>query len=577
MTTKAEKSAAEYLGGIPLYSGLGEAERTRLASRAAWVELEAGGWLFRAGEPGDALFVLCSGRVEALAPEGADLPSREIGRGEAVGELAILTGAPRSASVRAKRDSLLLRVGREEFRDLLDEPGFAASLLGALGERLRGSWSRQTPAPEPPRVIAVAALDGAPPAAALADSLRARLAVFSAVSVLSEEAGGADRAAFAAALDARERLGERVLLLVGDVLQQGPWDRFALEQADRTLIASGCGAKPPSPESLGGCDLLICGRGSAAPEWLESLSPRSTHRFGPVAGGEHEAMGRLARRLSGRSLGIVLSGGGARGLAHIGALSVLQEEGVVFDRVSGSSMGAIVGALFARGLNAGEVAEICREELVRRNPLNDYTVPLVALARRKKAAAMLRRMFGEGRVEDLPLSYSCVSTDMVSGELVTHRSGPLLEAVGASACLPVLLPPYPSGERLLVDGGVLNNLPVRQLAAAGEGPVIAIDVTARYEPRRRSTRRSRAGALRARVRGALTGEPAVLPSLGETVTRMIALGSVDTSEEARAHADLVIEPGVAGIGLTAFDQAERIIESGRTAAEALLEEIRRLG
>jgi predicted acylesterase/phospholipase RssA len=533
--------------------------------------LKAGARLFEAGEPGDALFVVCTGRLQAVAPGGGEVIVREIGSGGAIGELSLLTGSPRSASVRARRDSLLLRVGREDFRQLQAEPEFANALLGALGERLRGSWPRQTEANHVPRVIAIAALGGGPSARELADSLKGRLCEWTRVAVLTGEGmDDGERSSFAAALDAEERQGGQVMLVVDNAISPGAWDRFALEQADRILVASDCAGAPPSASGLRGCDLLIAGSGRGAIAWVEELSPRTTYRLSTS-----EGLLRLARRLSGRALGVVLSGGGARGLAHIGALSVLQEAGVEIDRIAGCSMGAIVGALFARGLGAGEVSEICRGEFVRRNPLNDYTLPLVALTRRAKAEAMLRRMFGGLRVEDLPLSFLCVSTDMVSGRLLVHRSGPLIDAVGASACLPVLMPPLPSGERLLVDGGVLNNLPAAELAATGEGPVLAVDVTARYEPREAPSR-PRGDALRTRLRAALTGEEGRVPRLGETITRMIALGSVDTSEEARTHADLVIEPIVSGIGITAFDQAERIIEAGREAAARSLDRARQL-
>src|SRR5207244_11035482 len=119
-----------------------------------------------------------------------------------------------------------------------------------------------------------------------------------------------------------------------------------------------------------------------------------THR--PLAAGAafSEGVEVIARRLAGRATGIVLSGGGARGFAHIGVLDELRTAGVQLDRVAGCSMGAFVGAMFAAGMPAREMLERCRQEFVQRSPLNDYTVPTVSLVRGNRAESMLRRIFG---------------------------------------------------------------------------------------------------------------------------------------------------------------------------------------
>jgi len=157
--------------------------------------------------------------------------------------------------------------------------------------------------------------------------------------------------------------------------------------------------------------------------------------------------------------------------------------------------------------------------------------------------------------------------------LVVHRRGPLYEAVGASFCLPGIGPPVASGERLLVDGGVLNNLPVETMATRGEGPVVAVDVSSRFEPPSRDAggaARPRLGRLSARVRRAVIGWDAPLPSFGETLTRTIVLGSIDTAEAAHRHAEFVIAPEVQGVGLTEFARIAEIRAQGAEAARDVL-------
>jgi predicted acylesterase/phospholipase RssA len=189
---------------------------------------------------------------------------------------------------------------------------------------------------------------------------------------------------------------------------------------------------------------------------------------------------------------------------------------------------------------------------------------------------MLLRLFGDTQIEELEREFFCVSSDLVSSDLVVHRSGSLYESVGASICLPGIAPPVVSEERLLVDGGVLNNLPVETMAVRGEGPVIAVDVSSRFEPPTRDAggaRRRRLRLISAGLRRAVIGWDAPLPNFRETLTRTIVLGSIDTAEAAQRHAEIVIAPEVQGIGLTEFDRIDAIRAQGAAAARVALERL----
>src|SRR5204862_4489891 len=128
-----------------------------------------------------------------------------------------------------------------------------------------------------------------------------------------------------------------------------------------------------------------------------------------------------------------------------------------------------------------EMRARCREEFIERNPLGDYTVPLVSVVRGLRGREMLARLFEEKTIEELPREFFSVACDLLNGALVVCRRGFVYEAVGTSMNLPGVFPPVRLHGRLMVDGGVLNNLPVEQMAT-GEGPVIAIDVSARFLP-----------------------------------------------------------------------------------------------
>jgi predicted acylesterase/phospholipase RssA len=242
-------------------------------------------------------------------------------------------------------------------------------------------------------------------------------------------------------------------------------------------------------------------------------------------------------------------------------------------------MGAFVGALFAMGLDADEIDARCFEEWVQRRPLGDYTIPRHSLIRGERSKSMLQRTFGQAMIEELPLSFMSGCTELRSGRLVLARHGPLWEAVGFSMCLPILAPPQVRGREILIDGSLVDNLPVGAMAELGEGPVIAVDV----KPTAELPQTSRRGAaaildgdtrMRAESDGAhVPGEQtAMTPSLAETLVRVLLLGSANTSEAASRHADIVIRPRVEGVGLLEFHQLDAARDAGRAAARAWLEQ-----
>jgi NTE family protein len=228
--------------------------------------------------------------------------------------------------------------------------------------------------------------------------------------------------------------------------------------------------------------------------------------------------------------------------------------------------------MFAMGLTPEQIRARCREEFVDRNPLGDYTVPRISLVRGQRAEAMLRRSFGDATIEDLDRQYFCVACDLLTGELVVHRRGPLYEKVGTSMCLPGVFPPVSLDDRLLVDGGVLDNLPVEPMSAAAEGPVIATDVTAEFRPPEAKLEDARKTRPRLRRRRLNTsyGRDAPLPRLKETLVRSITIGSVDALGAARKKADILISPATGAIGLLDFGQIDRMVDAGRAATREAL-------
>jgi NTE family protein len=567
------ESPAEFLAAVPLFAGLDPELRQALAAKARTVHLAAGEWLFHEGDLGDAMYVVRAGRLE-IVDEGAAAVIRELGRGDALGELALLTASPRSASARAARASDLLAISREEFEQLLSSsPALSLALNRSLGAQLREVRAPATPTRPLPTTVAVLALDERVPAGELAERLTRALSSHLSVALLrgdetaAPSAGAEPAGVYGPLLDRAEASTDLVLLAAGSINGAEPWTEFCLQQADR-ILALTAGGPVPAPVSarseLRGCDLVIYqpadGQG-ALEGWADALDPIESHLIRSDAADDD--LERIARRLSGRSVGIVLSGGGARAFSHIGVLEELAASGVTIDRVAGVSMGAVVGALFASGLDGDQMDEVCFEEWVQRHPLGDYTLSRHSLIRGERFRAMLNRMFGTRLIEELPLSFISGCTELRSGRLVLTRHGPLWEAVGFSISLPILAAPQVRGRKLLIDGSLVDNLPVAAMDDLSEGPIIAVDVKASFE-RSEEGRRGRNGERS----GARPPRP---PSLGETLTRVLLLGSSNTSDAARRHADLVIKPRTDGVGLLEFHQLDAAREAGRAAVREALE------
>jgi NTE family protein len=206
--------------------------------------------------------------------------------------------------------------------------------------------------------------------------------------------------------------------------------------------------------------------------------------------------------------------------------------------------------MVALGWTTEDIRDTCEQDLARHKPFNDYTFPRVSLIRARKAARMLERLFGETQMEELPRPLFAVSANLLSGQPVVHREGPLAQAVGASMSIPGIAPPMPLGTALLVDGGILNNLPVDVMAAADEGPIVAIDVV-----RRMSTE----------------GEQPPVPTIGETLARATVLGGAERAEANRRLADVLVTPDVQQVPLRGWSRVDEAIEAGKRAMEAALE------
>jgi NTE family protein len=552
------------LRSFPLLKELSEASLKRLLGQATWFGLPGGTMLPRDGENDRALFLIVTGSLGAFVEisRGERRLVAHVLAGETVGEMSLISGEPQTAEFVALRDTELLRISREGFEALMARhPHVVLNLMRILVRRVQETLRK--PAESPPKTIAIVPLqDG------LADELLARW-LADALTDMGSKAAVLDVTAAehgAEWFNSFETLHD-VVIYRGDA-PDSAWTHLCIRQADRIfLLARADRPLPRRPFEMpafkaraGGLPELLLLHGASGPRNLpEEFSLRSgifkSHHH--LRADEAGDVRRLARFVAGRAVGLVLAGGGARGYAHIGVIKALIEAGVPFDHLGGTSMGAVIAAGLAAEWSYDELIARMRDAFVKRNPLSDFTLPLIALLRGKKVSERLQEHFGDIRIEELPKPFFCVSSDLTTGRIVVHRTGPLWRALRASVALPGILPPVTHEGHLLVDGGVMNNLPVDVMAAEARGPVIASDVTGEvdfYVKDSRYGERPVWWLLWQRMRGS--------PSIVSILMRSGTVGSEAQRRVVREQADLLFEPPLPEIGLRDWHALDQAIAEG---------------
>ena len=292
-----------------------------------------------------------------------------------------------------------------------------------------------------------------------------------------------------------------------------------------------------------------------------------------------------------KKLGLALGAGGARGVAHAGVLFGLADAGIAVDAIAGTSIGALIGALWATGQLELFVRGLHGLELSDLLGYVDPVWPRAGLLSGERATEYLRGLIGDWRIEDLPIPFAAVAVDLVTGEEVWIRSGRLLDAVRASISVPGIFVPVRQGARLLVDGALRNPVPVSALEALGADVRVAVNLHSQpvreLEPRaRRRPVVSRIGEaietglarFRRRPRATVDAEPEppAGPNLIEILTaaRRVLEHEIARHRLAREPVDVVLAPDVHGIRSFEFHKGPRAVAGGRKELEAKLPEIR---
>ena len=563
----------------------------QVVDRVGWRRLEAGEVLFQQGDVADAAYFVVGGRVSVhVEDDGEERLVAELGRGEVVGELGLLDRAPRSATVRAVRDTTLASFSATTFEDLVAlSPSMMLNVTRRILVRLRSPSQRKFDRASSLTVAVTADCD----AGALVTEIAAEIARFGSTKHLSSDR--VDRVLNRTAISQAStdnvgvpRLAEFMHEAdVGNdhvVLQTDPdmsaWTRRALRQADRVVVV--CSPNPDAVEKALISDIFstIADAGHVA-RMLAVLHPASTDRprntaelIAPwriddvvhVRSGSSDDVARLARLASGNGYGLVLSGGGARGFAHLGVFRALMENRVPVDKIAGCSMGAVIASGIALGPRDEELLELAERQFRR---LLDYTIPVVSILKGGRISRNIEQTFDGRDIEDLWLPFYCVSTNLTKSRLEVHRRGSMALAVRASLAIPGVLPPVPYNGDLLVDGGVLNNLPFEAMRDDSTiSTIVAVDVAPDLGPRARTDFGMSVSGLRA-LWASITPGRSEFPSATSVLLRSMMTGSVRNQRESMeaGSVDLLVTLHLPGIGMLEFERTREVADAGYVAAK----------
>jgi NTE family protein len=547
------------LASLPLFSGLPKAVIDAAVAELEWISLPGGSLLFEAGSPADSVYFVVSGCLGVFGV-GGELVGR-IAAGEAVGEMGLIVARPRAATVRALRDSEMARLASGTFeRVLLSHPEAILRLARLSVERLLDNAPARRSAPAAPRTITVIPRDPGIDVAALTTGLVQALSRLGRVDLV-----GSARARRHSSQWFHEVESRNDFVVYAAEPGDSPWTQLCVRQADVLLLAVRARDEAgPWPElerhahATQRAELLLLHEGSivngAAARWRPILPGVPCHHLrGPAD------MPRIVRLMTHRAVGLVLSGGGARGFAHLGVVRALREHGVPIDLVGGSSMGGILAAGVAADWTDGELLERFRRSFVDTNPLSDFTWPLVSLVSGRKVGLLLRRELGEIDIEDLPLPFFCVSSNLTSGRVAVHEQGLLWRWLRASVAIPGVLPPVFHGGEVFVDGGTMNNLPVDVMRAKGRGPVIGVDVATdrTFTTDIDATEAPSFWNLISRQHGRHKR-----PNILQILWRSGMVNSTTATQEHRGQSDLLLMPPLESLDLLDWKSFERAIEIG---------------
>jgi NTE family protein len=561
----------DILSTIPFLRDVGGLALRDVAKSAIWYCVPSGCPLYLDREPADTIWFVVSGSL-AVFRQGTDGNQDFVGhirQGEPVGEFALLAGEPHSGNVYALRDTEVLALERGAFNRLIRRhPELMANLARTVLFRSRQN-RRKNPRSQP-RVFALLNASHSLDVKARAELLKSALASLNKRAVIVDSSMRDNNGAW---FDKIENEHDYVLL-IADVSEPS-WATQCQRRADRVWLIGRAGS-PPNEQILSHANstaqtfqlvdviLIKTAQGPAQTGARAWITASQAQRILYWQDDLHGDTLRLARIIAGTSLGLVLSGGGARAYAHIGAVRALREAKCQFDFLGGTSMGGVIAACVAMGWSDNEIEQRIWDAFVVNSPLDDFVLPVVALTKGRKVDRRLQENFGDTQIEDLQTPFFCVSTNLTQRTTRVHEWGSLRDSLRASIALPGILPPVVVGEDIFVDGAVLDNFPIGTMCDRHRGYNIGVDVAQQHSLSPQDFIRP-PNFFQWVLANGFKSPPPIAELLMRSATANASLGHKSPG------ADFLIVPELAGVELRDWKAFDLAVEAGYNATTRALQ------
>ncbi len=551
-------------------------------------ELSGGEYLFRQGDPGDSLYFLIRGRLQVwLETEDNNKSPQMLGEmlpGESVGEVGLISGDLRSASMKAVRDSMLIKINQQLFEQLVQShPGLVLKIANNVAKLLQQRTGARDPATSSMKTISITPLADDQKIKQFYEDFTQHFAEQSSIVLVSPETLS-ELGAPGENFNQDNELSIELKNWISDLedryeyvifqcqAKENYWSRFVERQSDIMLLVADADENPDDidwnsmPDFCQGTDngrevLVLLQKDQ---QKIQNTKPWLKHRnynfHLHIQSGLSDDIQRAVRILSGKSVGLVFSGGAARALAGFGVYKALDEAGIKIDWVGGTSLGAVVASVVATGWSLDKAMENARNAFLLRNPFGDITFPAVSLLRGNKLKRSMEEYLNF-QIEDLPIPFYCVSTNLGRGVKNIHEAGSLVSALRASTALPGVFPPLVVNNELAVDGALLDNLPVDIMQQKPVSKIIATDFSTSTT---KNVDYKEVPSPWAILKGRwlpFTKKHRV-PKLASIIMKATETATLEQIRKHGEMADLLVVPDLQRFGMTDVKSYDKIVQAG---------------
>ncbi|EQA38591.1 phospholipase, patatin family [Leptospira inadai serovar Lyme str. 10] len=606
----SQKEILDFLSSLEILFHFDRNKVSKLQSHLEWLYVPGGERLIRQGDPGNSLYIIVSGRFRFVTEDGNGkrISEGEFGKGDIIGEMSLLTGEPRSASVYALRSGQVIRISRDGFRKFISRsPEGLFHITETIARRLNEKNRGGIKVGRKVHTIALVPLTKGFPLREFSKELSKSLKPFGSSLTVSKDKFEKFIQQQRSKKNRGENFGISEILSWFNGLEReydkiffevehedSLWVEACLRQADRILILVEPGSLLEEGRHAwkvlqgGGLHetlretVFYVEDGYSSWHVFEDLFkklPGQRHIVRKNKAGEFD---RVARRMEGKAVGIALAGGGAKGFAHLGFLHSIRDQGIPVDLIGGTSAGSIMAGLFAMGYDFPEILRLIKEVWIDSKLTRDYTIPFVSLLNGSRYSKAIKDFFGDRKIETLWIPFLAVACNLTKSEPKIFDQGELWKAIRASTSIPGIFPPFYDEGSLYVDGGLWDNLPGLLLREKGADILISVDLGTGSQPAKDQAYGSLVegrfpgaapSAWKLIVNNLLPREQRLdFPHIGEIFMRSMLISSRNSLKKTRESSDIFVELPARDFSTFDWNEYLRLYELGYESSHSKAKE-----